>query len=151
MAHIPINHPMRPLYRALGALAGLYILIFGIVGVSRTSGNGLFARPEVQALGLRTNMAFSVLSIAGGVIIVVAAVVGRNIDRFVNLYGGWIFLIVGMAMLALLRTDANFLNFSVATCVVSFVIGIVLLTAGLYGKVGSADDQHAEEALRHGV
>jgi hypothetical protein len=59
-------------------------------------------------------------------------------------------MLVGMAMLALLETDANFLNFSVATCVVSFVIGIALLTAGLYGKVGTVDAARAEEAFRHG-
>ena len=43
-----------------------------------------------------------------------------------------------MAMMTLLQTDLNLLGFTMATCIVSFVIGLVLLTAGLYGKTGSA-------------
>jgi hypothetical protein len=52
-------------------------------------------------------------------------------------------------MLAVLRTTANFLNFTVATCIVSFVIGTAMVTAGLYGRVGQADEAQAEEAFRH--
>jgi hypothetical protein len=36
------------------------------------------------------------------------------------------------------------------TCIVSFVIGMVLLTAGLYGKVGTAREAAAEDVFRHG-
>jgi hypothetical protein len=44
----------------------------------------------------------------------------------------------------------NVLNFSMATCIVSFAIGMVLFSAGLYGKVGSLEAAATEEALRHG-
>jgi hypothetical protein len=37
-----------------------------------------------------------------------------------------------------------------ATCIVSFLIGMVLFTAGLYGRVGSARDRALEERFRHG-
>ncbi|HEU4425714.1 MAG TPA: DUF4383 domain-containing protein [Pilimelia sp.] len=147
--HTPVNHPLRPLYRVIGGLAGLYVLLFGIVGLVETRGTELFGHPSAHAMGLRTNLAFSLLSIVAGVVILGAAVIGRNIDQKVNMIGGWAFMVIGMAMLALLQTDANFLNFSVATCVVSFVIGLALLTAGLYGKVGTAEDAEAEEAFRH--
>jgi hypothetical protein len=53
-------------------------------------------------------------------------------------------------MLALLRTDANFLGFTPATCVVSFLIGMSQLIAGLYGKTGTLLDVRREEAFRHG-
>ena len=32
MAHFPVNHPLRPLYRTLAGLVGAYLLVFGIVG-----------------------------------------------------------------------------------------------------------------------
>ena len=146
--HTPVNHPLRPLYRVIGGLAGLYVLLFGIVGLVETSGTDLFGNPSAHALGLRTNLAFSLLSIVAGVIILAAAVIGRNVDQKVNMVGGYAFMVIGMAMLALLETDANVLNFSVATCVVSFVISLVLLTAGLYSKVGSADEVAAERAYQ---
>ena len=149
MSHLPVNHHLRPLYRVLSALAALYVLVFGVVGLIETSGTPLFGREETYALGLRTNLAFSLLSIVAGVIILAAAVIGRNVDQKVNMVGGYAFMVIGMAMLALLETDANVLNFSVATCVVSFVIGLALLIAGLYGKVGTREDAEAEEAFRH--
>ena len=87
--------------------------------------------------GLRTNLAFSIISIIAGVIVLGGAIVGGNFDHFINLFGGIVFLVAGILMLTLLETDANFLDFSMATCIVSFVIGIVLFTAGLYGRTGS--------------
>jgi hypothetical protein len=148
MSHTPLNHPLRPLYRVLAGLTGLYVLVFGIVGVLETSGTDLFGNPSIYALGLRTNLAFSLISIVAGLVIVAATVIGRNLDYRVNQIAGYAFAGMGMVMLALLQTDANILNFSVATCVVSFVISLVLLTAGLYSKVGSREDIAAEEAFQ---
>lgn len=152
MAHIPVNHHLRPLYRTLALLAGVYVLAFGIVGVTRTGGLAYFARdglPEV--LGIRANRAFAVLSIAAGILIVLGAIVGRNLDHWINLVGGVIFLVAGMAMMTLLQTDANLLGFTMSTCVVSFVIGLVLFAAGLYGKTGTGREAVVEERFRHGV
>jgi hypothetical protein len=150
MSHIPINHPMRTLYRVLAALAGIYVLAFGVVALSRTSGEPLFTQDHLRwALGLRANMAFALISVAAGVVILGCAVIGRNIDHFINTVGGVFFMAMGMAMMILLRTNANFLGFSMANCIASFVIGLVLFAAGLYGKTGSAAEAHAEELSRH--
>jgi Domain of unknown function (DUF4383) len=152
MAHIPVNHHLRPLYRSLAVLAGAYVLAFGVVGLARTGGLALFARdglPEV--LGIRANRAFAVLSVVAGVVIVLGAVVGRNLDHWINLVGGVIFLVAGMAMMTLLQTDANLLGFTMTTCIVSFVIGLALFTAGLYGKTGSGREADVEERFRHGA
>lgn len=138
MSHTPVNHPLRPLHRALAALAGLYVLGFGIVGVVRTSGTDLFGRSATYALGLRTNLAFAVISIVAGLTILGAIAIGRNVDYRVNQVAGYAFSVMGFLMLMVLQTDANVLNFSVATCIVSFVISLVLLTAGLYSKVDGA-------------
>ena len=45
---------------------------------------------------------------------------------------------VGMLMLGLLRTDANFLGFSMTNCIVSFVLGTIVFAAGLYGRTRTA-------------
>ena len=44
MAHFPVNHPARPLYRVLAGLIGLYILVFGVYGRRPHLGQGLFGR-----------------------------------------------------------------------------------------------------------
>ncbi len=140
MSHIPVNHPLRSFYRFLAALAGLYVLVFGIVAFAKTSGNGVgaFSQSHLQwALGLRANAGFAIISIVAGAVIVVAAVIGRNVDRYINVAGGLFFMVVGMGMMLLMRTDANFLGFSMANSIASFLIGTVLFAAGLYGKTES--------------
>ena len=67
-----------------------------------------------------------------------------------NMFAAIAFLVAGMAMMVLMQTDLNFLGFTMATCIVSFVIGLVLFTAALYGKIGTAEDIRKEEAFRHG-
>jgi hypothetical protein len=149
MAHIPVNHPMRPLYRTLSGLIGLYILVFGIIGVIQTAGDPLFDRGDVWVLGLRTNLAFAILSVVYGAVLLLGAVIGGNVEHMVNLGAGLVFILVGLVMMTLMETDANILNFSMVNSIVSFVFGLLVLTAGLYDKVGSSDEVEAEEAHRH--
>jgi uncharacterized protein DUF4383 len=150
MAHLPVNHPARPFLRVLAAVVGLYVLVFGIAGVVETRGLDFFDRGDTVVLGLQTNPAFSILSTVVGAVLAGGAVYGRNIDHFINLYGGIVFLVAGLAMMTVLHTDLNLLNFSMSNCVVSFVIGLVLLDAGLYGKTGPRELAEAEHRLRHG-
>ncbi len=150
MSHIPVNHPLRPLYRASCALIGVYVLVFGLIGVAQTSGTPLFDQATVhRVLGLRTNLAFAVLSVVAGVGILIACVVGRNVDRWAFLIGGIAFMTVGMLMLGLLRTSANFLSFSMVNCIVSFLFGSVLFAAGLYGKSAPRDARQLQQAHQH--
>ena len=136
--HIPVNHPLRPLYRVLAALVGGYTLVFGIVGFTQTRGTPLFAQTGLPwVLGLRTNLAFALVPIVSGAVLLVSAIIGRNLDYLVNLFGGVVFMVVGMLMLGLLQTNANFLGFSVTNCIVSFILGCICFTAGLYGRVGA--------------
>jgi Na+/melibiose symporter-like transporter len=152
MAHIPVNHHLRPLYRTLAGLCGVYVLTFGIVAVVRTRSLPFLAQHGLpSSLGLRANQAFAILSIVVGAVLLVGALIGRNVDRWINLVGGVIFLVAGLAMMVLLQTERNYLGFTMATCIVSFVIGMFLLTAGLYGKVGSVGDVDREERWRHGT
>jgi hypothetical protein len=152
MAHLPVNHHLRPLYRTLAGVAGLYVLVFGVVGVIETRDIRPFAQEGLPpVLGLRANGAFAILSIVAGLVIVAGAVLGRNLDRWINLVGGVVFLVAGMAMMSLMETDLNVLGFTMSTCVVSFLIGLVLLTAGLYGRAGSPREQALEEDFRHGA
>jgi hypothetical protein len=135
MADLPVDHRLRSAYRVMSALAGAYVLVFGILAITRTAGTALFAQTGLPwVMGLRTNTAFAIASIAAGVVIIAAALIGRNIDVRVNILGSAGFLSVGTLMLGLMSTNANFLGFSMVNCIVSYIIGTLLLTAGLYGK-----------------
>jgi hypothetical protein len=150
MAHLPVNHPAQPVYRVLSGLIGLYVLAFGISGLAQTWGLAFFDRGDNWALGLQTNPAFSLLSTVAGAVILGGALVGRNVNHFISLWGSTVFLLAGVVMMALLETQANLLNFAMANVIVSFLIGLGLLLAGLYGKVGPLELEEAEDHFRHG-
>lgn len=152
--HLPINHPLRSFWRVLAFFTGAYILVFGIVGYISASDAGLdwFAQDNLpSALWLKANPAFSLMSIIMGAIVVLATLIGRNVDRYVNFVLGTVQLLVGIVMLGLQRTDLNYLGFGVATCIASFILGMILITAALYGRVGSVAEADAEEIRRHNM
>lgn len=148
MAHIPVNHPARTLYRIFAGLIGLYILIFGLVGVVRTWGDPLFARDGDWVLGLRTNLAFALISVAFGTVVLIGASRKSNVGHYMMLGAGVIFMVTALVMMALLHTDLNFLNFSMSTVIVSMIFGLLTFATGLYDKVGPPQDAEAEERYR---
>ncbi|MEV0725327.1 DUF4383 domain-containing protein [Micromonospora purpureochromogenes] len=146
MAHFPVNHPARSLYRVFAGLVGLYILVFGVWGVFETWGQPLFDRGSNWALGLRTNLAFSLVSVVFGIVLMIGASRRSNLGHYMNLTAGVVFMVTSLAMMSVLQTTANFLNFSMSTVIVSMLFGLLLLATGLYDKVGT--DEHAEEERR---
>jgi hypothetical protein len=148
MSHIPINHHLRGFYRGIATIIGLYLLAFGIVGLIRCWGDPFFDRGDVTSLGLTTNMALSVLSVIAGLVLLVATFAVRD-GHLVYMVLGWTFVVAGLILLAISRTDANKLNATVGTCVVAFVIGPLLILAGLYTRTGSTAEAVAEERFRH--
>ncbi|WP_414715062.1 DUF4383 domain-containing protein [Stackebrandtia sp.] len=124
------------------------------MGFIQSKGLETFAQPRDTklpvVLGLHANPGFSILSIVVGAIVVLACVIGRNVDRWVNLIAGAVFILAGMIGLVLMRTDLNFFGDTMATVIVSFVLGLIMFTAGLYGRVGSVEQEAAEAHRREG-
>ena len=132
--HNPVNHPLRPLYRALGALVGVWFVLFGIVGIAVNAGNDFFATTGEQVLGQGANRFASIISLVSGVVVLIATAIGRNVDTETYKLLGWGVLAVGSYGLATSRTDANFLGFTIATVIVDYIAGLVLVLASLYIK-----------------
>jgi len=149
MAHIPVNHPLRPLYRALGALAGVYLVLFGIVGLIVNAGDDFFAVTAERVLGQGANMFASVISLVTGAIVLIATAIGRNVDTSAYKFLGWGVLVVGSYGLATARIDANFLGFTISTVVVDYLVGLALVLASLYITSGSEAESRAEQAAAH--
>jgi hypothetical protein len=148
MAHNPVNHPLRPIYRAIGALVGIYLVVFGIVGLIVTSGDGLFGKTGDRVLGQGANLFWAIVSLVLGVIVLAVTAMGRNLDAEVDKFLGWGLLVVGSYGLAVTRTDANFLDFSIATVVVTYLIGLLLIMVAQYAKVAPVEDAGAPRQSR---
>ncbi|MEW1590149.1 MULTISPECIES: DUF4383 domain-containing protein [Micromonospora] len=148
MAHTPVNHPARPIYRAIGGLTGLYLVVFGVLGIIASTGNEILAQDDTRVLGQGTNLGFSLLSVLLGIVVLVGTALGRNIDVAINQWLAYSLMVVSLAGLAFIRTDANIFNFSITTVVVVMTAALVLLMVGMYGKVGTEDEAEAFQKAR---
>ncbi|MFD0165699.1 DUF4383 domain-containing protein [Streptomyces decoyicus] len=149
-----MDHRLSKVYRIGAGLMGLVLVAFGVLGL--THHIGFFDTGGDTVAGLNTNGALSVLSIVFGAILVAGMVLGGNFASTLNIVFGCLFLLSGFVNLALLETDANFLAFQLQNVLFSFVVGLMLLVFGMYGRVsgGLPHDnpywraRHPEEAQR---
>ncbi|MGA4725890.1 DUF4383 domain-containing protein [Micromonospora taraxaci] len=148
MAHTPVNHPARPIYRAIGGLTGLYLVVFGVLGIIASTGNEILAQDDTRVLGQGTNLGFSLLSVLLGIVVLVGTALGRNIDVAINQWLAYALMVIGLAGLAFIRTDGNIFNFSITTVVVVLTASLVLLMVGMYGKVGTDEEAEAFQKAR---
>ncbi|MEV4479437.1 DUF4383 domain-containing protein [Micromonospora coxensis] len=148
MAHTPVNHPARPIYRAIGGLVGLYFVVFGVLGLIASAGNDFFAQDDTKVLGQGTNLGFSLISIVIGIAVLAGTAIGRNLDVAINQFLAYALMVLGLAALAFLQTDANVLNFSILTVIVVLTLSLVLLMVGMYGKVGTDEEKEAWQKAR---
>jgi hypothetical protein len=148
MAHNPVNHPLRPLYRALGALAGAWLVLFGIVGIIVNAGDDFFAAHGERVFGQGVNLFGSILSLGTGAVVLIVTAIGRNFDTETYKVLGWGVLAVASYGLATGRTDANFLGFTISTVVVDYLVGLALILAGLYIKSAPATETSAGRQVR---
>lgn len=149
MVHYPVNHQFRHAYRLLAGLIALYYLAFGILGLIRTWGDPIFGRDGEWVLWLRTNPAMSVLALLGGAVVLGAALVGGNAHHWVSMVAGWALAVLGVAVMAFLQTEANVLDASMVNVIVYLVSGLLLITAGLYGRVEPDPRERTGPGVQH--
>ncbi|MFJ5550583.1 DUF4383 domain-containing protein [Streptomyces sp. NPDC093225] len=154
--HLPVDHKLSMVYRVGAGLMGLFLIVFGVLGL--TQNIGFFSTGGDKVAGLNTNGALSVLSICVGLLLIVGMVIGGNFASSLNIVLGLAFIASGFINLALLDTGLNFLAFKIQNVLFSFVVGVMLMWFGMYGRVGSAlphDNpywraRHPEAAEREG-
>ncbi|MBC9715203.1 DUF4383 domain-containing protein [Streptomyces sp. TRM66268-LWL] len=130
---LPVDHRLATVYRAGAALCGVVLLVFGILGF--TEQLGFFDTDGARIAGLSTNGALSLVSVLVGLTLVVAAVIGGNVASTVNMVVGVLFVLSGFVHLFVLDKPANFLDFGMSNVVFSFVMGLLIMTFGMYGRV----------------
>ena len=73
---LPVNHRLHPVYRGVGAVVGLLLVAFAVVGFV-VSGD---------VLGAPASTAFCAICLVAGVVMILAAVQGGNVAAEVNAY-----------------------------------------------------------------
>ncbi|MFE7747548.1 DUF4383 domain-containing protein [Streptomyces sp. NPDC057428] len=131
--HLPVDHQLSRFYRAGAGLMGLVLVVFGILGLIDRI--GIFDTGGDTVAGLNTNGALSILSICVGLLLFIGMVIGGNFASTLNMFIGIAFILSGFVNLALLDSSANFLAFEMPNVLFSFVVGVLLMMFGMYGRV----------------
>ncbi|MET8564849.1 DUF4383 domain-containing protein [Streptomyces flaveolus] len=132
--HLPVDHRLNQVYRIGAGLIGAFLVAFGILGLIDRI--GFFSTGGNTVAGLNSNGALSVLSIVIGTVLLVGMVIGGNFASTLNMVLGVLFLLNGFLFLGLLDTASNFLAFKIQNVFFSFIVGLLLMTFGMYGRVG---------------
>ncbi|PCG83896.1 DUF4383 domain-containing protein [Streptomyces sp. WZ.A104] len=134
--HLPVDHRLSRVYGVGAGFFGAFLVMFGVLGLLDRI--GFFSTGGDTVLGLNTNGALSTLSIMIGVVLLAGAVIGGNLASTLNMVTGVAFIVSGFANLALLESDYNFLAFELQNVLFSFVMGVLLMTFGMYGRVSAS-------------
>jgi hypothetical protein len=132
--HLPVDHRLGTVYRYGAGLCGLALLVFGTLGF--LDNLAFFSTGGQHVAGLSSNGLLSLISIVFALVLIGGAFVGGNTASTVNMVVGALFVGSGFVNLALLDTSANFLAFRLQNVMFSFAVGLLLLTFGMYGRVG---------------
>ncbi|WTW98368.1 DUF4383 domain-containing protein [Streptomycetaceae bacterium NBC_01309] len=130
---MPVDHRLGQVYRFGAGFAGVVLLVFGSLGFADQL--AFFDTSGEEIAGLGTNGALSAISVVVGVVLIGGAVVGGNLASTLNIAVGSAFIVSGFVNLALLDKDANILAFRMPNVIFSFLVGLMVLTFGLYGRV----------------
>jgi hypothetical protein len=121
-----------------------------VLAFAASNGRPFFTRTDpAHAMGLLANPATAVLAIVVGAVVLVGVVVGRTVDHWATLLGGFVLVLAGLISLLLARTDANVLAFGIPNCIAALAVGIALMNCGAYVAVASDEAARHREAERY--
>ncbi|WP_436776406.1 DUF4383 domain-containing protein [Yinghuangia sp. YIM S09857] len=151
---MPVDHRLGRVYRYGAGFTGLVLMVFGVLGYADQL--AFFDTSGEKIAGLSTNGALSTISMVVGGVLIAGAVVGGNLASTLNITVGSAFILSGFVNLALIGKDANILAFEMPNVIFSFIVGLMVLTFGLYGRVSGNlphdnpywRSRHPEQAAR---
>jgi hypothetical protein len=120
-------------HRAGAIAVALVVLVFGLLGFA--GGLDFFSTSGEPILGMSSNGLLSTISVVTALVLIAAALRGPRVASTVMIVVGSLFLLSGLAHLAILRTSFNFLAFEMSNVFFSFGAGLTLLLLGAYGRV----------------
>ncbi|MFJ4716462.1 DUF4383 domain-containing protein [Streptomyces sp. NPDC088785] len=132
---LPLDHKLSQVYRWGAAFCGVVLLVFGCLGFADQLSP--FNTDGSHLAGLSTNGVLSLISVVVGAALIAGAFVGGNFASSLNMAVGTLFLLSGFVHVFILDKGANILGFGMSNVVFSFVMGLVVLTFGMYGRVSS--------------
>ena len=118
----------------MGAFSVAAVLaVFGVLGF--VGGLQFFSTDGGAVAGLSSNGLLSTISLLTAAVLVAAALKGGRLAGIVMTGVGTAFLLSAFWHLFVLNSDLNVLAFEMSNVIFSIVVGLLLLTLGLYGRI----------------
>lgn len=137
--YVEVNQPGRYGYRVAAGLVGLVYAAFGVIALA-VAGDVPFAGEQGHALlGLSLNRGTGVLLLAAALLVLAAAATPGNRGATTLTAGAVLLLAVGLFFLAVFRTGANIVAFSIVDVVAFWVLAMIVLWCGMH--TFEADDE----------
>ncbi|MFE5392987.1 DUF4383 domain-containing protein [Streptomyces sp. NPDC056568] len=132
---MPVDHHLTTVYRYGAGFCGVVLLVFA--GLGFADALSPFATAGDTIAGMTTNVALSAISTVVGLALLAGAAIGGNFASVLNMTVGALFVLSGFAHIFVLDRPANILDFGMTNVIFSFVMGLVIATFGMYGRVSS--------------
>jgi hypothetical protein len=126
------QHPVFRVQRIGAAVIALILWVFAVLGF--VGHVGFFSTRGAHVAGLTTNGLLSTVSLVVGAVLVLAAVRGGRMSSTTCIVVGGLFVLGGLLSLFVLNTSADILAFTMPNVAFSLVVGLILLSIGLYGR-----------------
>jgi Domain of unknown function (DUF4383) len=138
---------MGNLHRIGAAVVGGFVFVFGLAGLAMRP--AVFSTEGPVVFGMTSNGLLAFASMAVGIVLLFAAVIGGQIVAWAAIAAGAAFFLSGVVNVFLLGTPLNVMAFTMPNVVFSWVVGVVLLALGMIGRKGhridaSLDGSHVE-------
>ncbi|GHE11502.1 DUF4383 domain-containing protein [Klenkia taihuensis] len=133
VAETPTARRVKTVHRIGAFTVAAVLAVFGVLGF--VGGLDYFSTDGGQVAGLSSNGLLSTISLVTAAVLVAGAVKGGRIAGIVMTGVGTAFLLSAFWHLFVLNTGLNVLAFQMSNVIFSIVVGLLLLTLGLYGRV----------------
>jgi Domain of unknown function (DUF4383) len=126
------RHPVFLVHRIGAVVVGLVLWVFAILGL--VGHVGFFSTDGAHALGMTSNGLLSTISLVVGAVLIASALRGGPTAATTLTVVGGLFVLSGLLNMIVLGKSANYLAFTIANVIFSLVLGLVMLSVGLYGR-----------------
>ncbi len=127
------HHSLGRVHRLGAAILGAALIAFGVMGLAR--GLPFLSVASAPMMGMGSNGLLATISVVVGLVLVGVAWHGGAVASTALATLGVLFLVSGLANLAVLGTAYNLLAFRFPNVVFSLLVGMALLFTGAYGRL----------------
>lgn len=127
-----VDRQLDAVYRWGAVATGTPLIIVGLLGVA---GHGVVPPADHEVFtGTSATEALGFLMVAFGSFLVGGAILGGTVASTINITLGAVLVLGGLGALVVLDTPYNLFALRISNVIGGFLVGIVLLTSGMYGR-----------------